>query len=489
MIKKFLISNKWDLAVIFLLISFSVVFWWPSQYYPLFWDSTFLVHTAQGILKSNFTSLVSQDPGYAHPTLIGLILAILWKVLGTSVTVSHVLTLPFLPILLISAYLFIKRQTNRTLGFLSAAFLAFTPVILAEYVNVYVDLPTGAFVALSLVLWQRKKYTLWAIVYACAILSKLPALAVAPYFFLQAMYEAKHKILITILVPSIVIASWLTYHYVLTGWLLVSPQSNYVPAYQRDLFALLPSLMGVLYSIFTGQGRLFLTIISIIGIGYLFSVRHFSKNNIFNVKVYADIVPIIAATIIFISAGEFGFRYTIFLYIFYITIIAKIAYSLISYNKKFETFAYGIFIIGLLIVSNLWHPKEETLQTTRFTAPDDLGIIDYIHVFRSITSYAQTHRTENLVYYGAFPENVSLSEPIFGFVKEPIPFRKCEEFKRDDTEKQVIIIHPFSPSQLSCVQIVNTEPVSIVSGSEQNGKWVDLFLVDPLGATPSAIQK
>ncbi len=478
----FIKTYGWDILSCLVFITFSIVIWLPSRNFPLFWDSTYVVNTARDIAKSGFTLFSSSQLGYAHTTLYSTALAIIWHFFGYSTTVSHFLSLPFLPMLLISTYFIVKQTTNRELGFLAATLVAFTPTVLAEYMNVYVDLPTGALVLAATFFWHRNRRLPWAILFGAAILTKITALIAVPYFCIESIRQKKNRIL-SLIFPLTLSLSWFSYHYIVTGWWFNKRDSDQHLAILDGIQVILNNWLQVFYHLVLGQGRWLLVLLGIICIVLLIRLRA----NIFSLFTTTPIISIVCmaffAALFYAVTGEFSYRYAILVYPFFVYLISILVYKIISRHNLITALAYTIMIAILCYMATQWHPKENRLSTTRYQPPTDLSVLDYIYIFRWLGYYGQTNNSESTIYYGAFPENNAFLEPRMGYVVKPLRFQPCDTFKEDSTNRQIIIFHPFSPSQYACYSLIKNRPFIKIAGIEQNGKWIDIY-----ESSPSAIK-
>lgn len=459
-----------------ILVAFSILIWLPSRHYPLFWDSTYVVKTATQIYDSNFTKLVSQEQGYAHPTLFPTILALLWKIFGTDSVVGHYLTLPFLPILLVSTYFLIKNATTKEYGLLAGLLVGFTPVVLAEYVNVYTDLPMAALVALATYFWSQKKYLPWGILFSAAILTKIPAVAIIPYFVLDAYFSKKSKGLkYSLILPVSVLAVWFIYHRLVSGWWFIYTQSGLQLSIARNAFGTLSDALQIVLTIAISQGRWLPSLIGLIAFFLIPQQTIVQKLKL----IKKEVVVIFAAALVFAATGEFGFRYAIFIYPFYYLILFKLLHQLTKNSQTYYTISITSLALCLLLFVNFWHPKQQPYTTNVFNPPDDLGIIDYLQVFRWLASYAVVNNHQNVAYYGGFPDSISLLEPKMGLVDTPQNFYDCKDYQPNPDLTQIIIMHPFSPTVYPCYQIIQSNNLPVLTGKEVNGKWIDLYLASP----------
>lgn len=447
--------DRSDFIHIGLLLAFSIAIWLPSRFYPLFWDSTAVVDSATRISQGDWHTA----------SLFPALLALFWQVFGTQPLIAHYLTLPFLPLLLVASYVFIKSATNRLFGFIGAFMIAFTPVVLAEYVNVYVDLPMAALVALSLVSWDLKKYPLWAIFYAAAILTKLPAIIVAPYFLVKARQADDKSTFMSALIISIISA---------IVFLNLNP-NILNPADITRPSVILTNLLQIFITLFTSQGKwLFFALVLLV---VFQQYRKIGRNYLVETAkvLSAELAVLGASVVIFFLTGDYNFRSSIFLLVFLYAAGLKVIYAYLTQNPKWSQPFVIAFIVVLAFFATLWRPIQTPYTTSVYNPPDDLGITDYLQVFRWLASYAALNRDQNIIYYGGFPENISLTEPKMGFIDNLVPFQNCEDFVSDPSLNQIIILHPFSPTSYPCYQIIQSLQLTAYSGTEVNGKWLDLY--------------
>lgn len=472
--------NHVDLIICLVLVLFSLAIWLPSRYYPYFWDSTYIVKTASQIYDSNFTNLTSQEPGYAHTTLLPVILAILWKIFGFSILPGHIFMGLMLPTLLIASYFFFKTKTNTELALIGAFLIGFTPVVLAEYVNFYSDLTMAAFVALSVLCWTKRRYVLWGIFFIAAILTKIPAIAILPYFILDALRSKNSvKLQISMLVPALTVISWFTYHRLVSGWWFINTNSDYQLALSRNPSAVAIDWVNIFISLFVQQGRSYVTLIALLALLLTLISKPKPQTQQILSLIDKEMAVLITATLLFAATGEFGTRYAIFTLIFLYSVVLQMIFQI--HHKGTMTiraFQTGLVVI-LIFFTTLWRPTVAPLTTNVFTPPDDLGIIDYIAVFRWLSSYVTMNHNQDIAYYGAFPENISLMEPRMGFVSQPTTVYPCKDFAYNPSIKQVIIMHPFSPDLYPCFQLIQQNNFPVLTGKEENGRWLDLYLASP----------
>lgn len=458
----------WGFALIF-----SFLLWWPARYMPYYWDSSgFIINTARDTYLSQFKTIVSAHTDFAHPPLFTMLLALFWTLFSESRLVSHLLMFPFLPLFIIATYHLLKTVVTRPYAALGAVLIAFSPEALAEYVNIYIDLPSAALVTAALYFYRSKRFGWGMASFLSAILIKLPVLTLLPLLILSHT-SAKKKV-ITALIPLSIVIAWTLFHYQQTGWFLIIPGREINSALSNPQL-LISNLLVTLQVIFIEQARF--TWLVIIGSALIIS----SKNRSALVNTVRRHLPMLAASVtviaFFVYAGEVAPRYILF---FLPIVVAATMISLSKIQRTYNLSQLSITVIALILLSfqiNYWRDDPTPTKGADFFPPDNLSIVDYVRSFREMTTTIQMLYPDSTVY-GGFPENVMLTQPYQGYVSQPIEFFPCDQFQSESATTQLIVIHPYAPSQIACHQLLQMVDNSHISGFETNGKWVELYQIN-----------
>lgn len=475
----FLNNRRVDTLVVLILIIFSLIIWWPSRYFPYFWDSAgYVIPTALSFLSGQNINLISNFTNFAHPPLVTGLLAIFWKIGGPTQITSHIFMFPFLPIYLISTYWLSKKYVNRFFAIVATFMVAFSPVVLAEYLNIYVDLPAAALTLLSLSLLVYKKTYASIFVYSLAVLTKLPVLTLLPFFY----FNLKRSNRWLIGIPIVVFVSWLLYHYQVSGWFLTQPgKQSFVP---KTVIELYEAIEYLVVDLFIEQTKWIWLIYSIIGLIILFIKKELRLTSFFK---YKDIIVSLVITLLFfVYINEFGIRYSLYFLPLYAISVCLIFQKIVNVMTIPKII---ILIFALLLPFSqtiVW--RETTKLTTNYeiSPPTDLSLIDLIRVFREMSLTLQVNHPDSQIY-GGFPEIQMITEPIQGYVTQPLSFSNCNQFQFNPDKSQIIIIHPYNVSQLACRQLLDQINTTQLNHFEKNGKWIELYQVTASSsATPSA---
>lgn len=304
---------------------------------PFFGDGISTVSRASYfILDSGYTSISyppGQDPG--HPITFPLIYAALWSVFGKSLIISHAFNFLFA----FGIVYLVFRWTNETWGRLSAVvaslLLLLTPLFAAQSAMINTHLPLTFFTLLLAYSLEKHWRYLAALAAAALILTHLQGLFCIAgimiwwFWVKQCQRTWKFRIIKSfklLIIPALLFAGWLAYHYQVSGWLMSTPASDY---YGRGYGGLKISLVNLGVSVWRmidyGQIAFFIPIVIL-----------FFKRKLF---------------------GEFSSQFAIFLILFAVTSV------LFSFTTTLRTaHRYFLPILPFLIMAStgMWvrHGKK-----------------------------------------------------------------------------------------------------------------------------------
>lgn len=481
MIKKSALINffksKFDFVFLTLVILYSLIIWWPTRIIPYHWDSAgFVVPAALNFLKTNFSPFIAPFSDFAHPPLFIASLAIIWKLFGESILVSHIFNFIFLPILLFSTYLIGKKINDLYLGISATLLLAVSAIIITEYGIIYIDLPMAAVATAATAAWFYKKNTISSVLFLIAFLYKFPAILVLTSLLLyELIFNYKNvrqniKQYFIYLLPYLGVFAWLGYHYQIEGWLLKRPQRNTNLAMTGKKFY--QSAVWVFNKIFANDKRILITL------GGLGSGTYLFYKDIKNSqKLLLSLMPLIfillSGIIFFAYVGEFGLRYGIFLLPSFYLIFLRLIQETIKNN-----FIYlAIITCVAVLFINTWHPKIPPTNNFEFSPQENLSYQDIITIGQGAAYYLESKHFDAKIY-GSWPEIYQLMDSYQGYVSKPLSFLECKNFIFDKSAKQIIYAHLYSPGEIDCINIIKKYKVHPLSRFESNGKWLELYLIN-----------
>jgi hypothetical protein len=134
----------------------------PTLARPAYWDEMGWVSQAHWLSERN---LLRALPGlrppwmfWGHPPALHLTLAALWKLLGPSMSVAHLLIAGFAALGVCGTFLLARLLYNEKTAFFSALFLLLSPLYLAQSGMFLADIPVTSLGVLSIYLALRDRF-------------------------------------------------------------------------------------------------------------------------------------------------------------------------------------------------------------------------------------------------------------------------------------------------------------------------------------------
>lgn len=239
------------------LIPFLAVFillFWLTRNVPFFWDKDILYsRIAHWIMQhpGQYILPVSLDPGY--PTVLAWLLAGAWKLLGTTLSVMHLVMLPFTLGVVWQSRNLLRRFLPETQVAPALLLVLADPALLAQTVVFSTDLVMLFFMLMALnAVWDKKSCRLAlavtglvcshmrGVTIALAILLYLLILTLKPKSKLKRTPSLTLNLTLKLLpfLPGfLLIALWTWMHYRATGWAGYHPGSPWAGCYERVDFA------------------------------------------------------------------------------------------------------------------------------------------------------------------------------------------------------------------------------------------------------------
>lgn len=337
----------------FFLLILLVVF---SLEIPFFWDEVHYIGTAFSIYDSNFQSFIPRlEHDQGNFPFYGFYMALSWKLLGKSVTVSHFAMLPILTGIVWEYFMISKRIIpSKWLFFVLLLFLL-DPTFITQSVLMGHDIFLLYFFMLSLrsILYENR------FIYAIAIfllafhnVKGIPyAFSISIFYFFNRLIIEKKKLNLTDwiihLVSLFAWGVWLLYHKKITGWYILTPVGDYGNIFHISL-SFLKRVILSLWQI-ADFGRIFLIILVIY---FLFFMRKMKLEvNLKKILLAGGIIS--GISVIFFSLIDVNLCHRYFFPIFiFLQLLASYFVVYIVYIK-----CRWIVILTLyvgLITGNFW---------------------------------------------------------------------------------------------------------------------------------------
>ena len=325
-----------------------------------FWDKDIIISKrAFWFYENNFSLILPNtlDGGYAP--VLGMMLALLWKIFGISLRVGHYLMLPIIIGLIYQLYTFMKYFfTNEKYILLSLILIVIDTTLLSQAVVVSSDLVLIFFFFLSLnsILGEKRNILIIALIglslsHFRGVMSCFIVFIFDYYFYKtnsKKNYFSSFFSIIPQYLPAVAIyLCYLIYHYITTGWNLKHEASPWIGCFETVNFTgFLRNILIVIWRL-VDFGRLFFWIC-----GIYFLTLFLKKKIRFDEKIKILIILMLLALMINLPSMLLykvlaGHRYLMIIFILLTILITYILFEKIS-NKKLSRFIYLALIIGLL---------------------------------------------------------------------------------------------------------------------------------------------
>jgi hypothetical protein len=454
-------------------VAYALAVWWPTRWLPYHWDSAmFVIDAGRELLASHFQPLIATHSDFAHPPLFVALLAVVWRVFGESRLVSHAFVAPALPLAMMATYRLGRDAGDVALGAAAGALFGGVAVVVAEYGQIYMDLPVAALLAWAIASWMERRYALASALMCISALMKIPApltmpAALAALLAADRAQRRDPRAWAALAMPFVAVAGWLAYHRAVTGWWLARPGRTVTSP--RDAAELGRGFVTVGVMLLMRRWRWLLLAAALSALAWARVQR----------KGWIDLRPIRphlavlgAGWVLFAAVGEFGTRYGIYLLPSY---FVAMLYVVRRAGLQGTPWALGVAAVFALFVTT-WHPRQPLTTAYTFSPDDDLGYLDMISIGqRSARWLAEKHSDAEI--YGTVPESYQLTEPWQGYVETPLRFAFCRAFQRQSKTTQILYVHAYHPGQLQCRRIVEALSAKVIKHFEANGKWLELYRV------------
>lgn len=204
----------------------------PLLRLPYFWDEAgYYIPAARDFFLTG--ALIPQSsPSNAHPPLVMVSLAMVWRVFGYSPLVTRTAMLALSAFSLLGLFRLSRSAANLPVAWATTALVAIYPVYFAQSSMALVDLPAAGFTFWALAAYIEDhpwKQALW---FSLAALTKETAILAPLALFawkllggwIRPQLKGIRTRLLSLTLPVVPLAAWYAYHYKKTGFLLGNPE-------------------------------------------------------------------------------------------------------------------------------------------------------------------------------------------------------------------------------------------------------------------------
>ena len=438
---------------------------------PYHWDEagTYIAPThwlAQGSLLKVFPGFRDPYTFFGHPPALYLSLAIIYKIFGETIWISHLFAITFSFLGVYFTYLLANYLCNSRIAGISAAlFLFFTPLYFAQSGMVLGDIPVTAFGVMTVYYMLKRKYLVYLLCSLYLVMLKESSVGIIAAILCYLYYVQRNdknvvKDIFKYSVPLFVIFGFFLLQKITTGMILPNPFFNSHPIIKW--FTTPRSMLNKAYvvgarCIFGYQGRMFLSILILL----TFAI----KKNVWK----KEFLLFLLIFIFFI--GVFTFIYFIPRYILptlpYFCILG--AYAVVSLIKNVKKqILISIFIL-VMFIGNFY---GKNIGYGNFE--NDMQYMDIVSLHKKTCKYIEEKFFHKRVL-ALWPLSQMLSAPYLGYVEKPIKVVSIdEEFD--------IMLYPTQryPKNVKLDELIKRKNLIFLKRFEKNGKSVEIygFLID-----------
>src|SRR5271165_6885039 len=433
----------------------------PLLRLPYFWDEAGYYIPAARDLFLTGTLIPQSTPSNAHPPLVMAWLALAWRVAGYSTLVTRTAMLGLSAFSPLGLFRLSRIAANLAVAWATTALVAIYPVYFTQSSMAQVDLPAAGFTfwALAAYIEDRPwKQLLW---FSLAALAKETAILASLALFVWELFayliqqrwqrarvgtgalarpsraelgsrrteethwkeflppEHRRTFWPHLLLPVVPLAAWYAYHYAKTGFLLGNPEFfRYNVAATLNPLRVPLALAMRLWQLFGYFGLYLLTLA-----GLLAMLRPPRKENEVTrrriaIGTQTAFLSVVLAYLVFMSVvgGAVLARYMLPVVPLVVLALVSTLWRRVRYWKLIVGAVAIAFVAGLF--SN---------PPYGFSLEDNLAYRDYIVL------HAEASRFLAMRYHGeriltAWPASDELTRPWLGYVAQPVPVVRIEDF-------------------------------------------------------------
>jgi len=465
------LRKRADVAILIGFLAYGIAAWWPTRALPYYWDAAaFVVDAARDMLRAHFTPFVPTHAYFAHPPLFIAIVAAAWRLFGESRVVAHAVVFPFLPLAMGAIYFLGKQLHGRLLGAAASVLFGAMPLTLAEYGQIYFDLPIAAVVVCGLLAWVARHRGTAGVVFAVAAAMKIPAVIVPGSLLVMLALSREHRrefrAYAALAPPFAIVVAWLVYHHYVTGWWFSNAdRARYVPA---GALAIAEHAVILVRSSFIAQFRWVL----LAGAVAAAIVLRRRGERVFDPSLVDLLACVVGGVVFFVNTNEFLTRYVLFILPAFVTGALVLVRRALVRAPAFVAFTGAT----LAAFAFRWHPQIAYTSRYELQPNEDLSYLDMIRIGRAAAGYVAQKQADAEIY-GGFHEIYQLTEPWQGYLERPLAVIACAGFERHAGVRQVVYIHAYEPQQIACRAIVDKTGARALRRFESNGKWLEIWRV------------
>jgi hypothetical protein len=340
-----------------------------SADYPFFWDKDILDSIqAHWLLETNFNFNFPNEIDSGHPPVMSFMLAVLWKIFGRQLVIGHILMFIISAGTAYQILRFIRFFVPEKFIFPVSLFVLLDTSIMAQSVVVSGDLILFFcfFLAINSVLYSNKWLLFLGLAGLCIINMRglLSGLIIFGFHVFQ-LYDADNKVnlkrILHIIPPYvgalILPALFYYWHYVVKGWVVYYPESEWAGCYEIVGFqGFLRNIVIVTWR-FLDFGRVFLW-------GFALILLVYKGKSAFRNRQFQSLMVLFILTVIVYVPPMLRYQ-TLSSHRYILPSMAVFAvisgFLLFTYVRKYKWMLFAVLFIGLQS-GHFWIYPEKLAQ-------------------------------------------------------------------------------------------------------------------------------
>ncbi|PKP51342.1 MAG: hypothetical protein CVT95_01135, partial [Bacteroidetes bacterium HGW-Bacteroidetes-12] len=467
----------------FFLFFIALIFFVSNNFF--FWDTINLVSApAHFFYKSNFTSLIlPTEIDTGHIPTLGYYIALVWKVFGKNLVVSHLAMLPFVLGIVFQVFLLVKHFVSSPNFLVWAMMLILSDAtLLSQMVLISPDIVLLFFFLLGLnaIISQKRNFLLLAL-FGLFLISMRGIVAAFALFLIDLVLTNKRtnfistfilklnsfsgekiislsytrnkivtifrkfiwlryiKIAIVYFLPFLLFVAFHFYHYIKTGWFWTYPDSAWEIGRAKNNFGGLFYNAGIFVWRLVDFGRVFI-VVSLAILLLKFRKQLFENSKTKHLLLIFCIVGIVLSIPFLYYKTLTGHRYAL-PFILIISLITAYLISHLPHSDKLKKIVFVVLIFGSLS-GNFWVYPDKIAQGWDST----LGHIPYYSLQQKMNSYLNENQITFSEVGTAFP---MLGKHSVIFVNNDTRSFKPKEVGKDTYILYSNVNNDFSDAELS----------------------------------------
>jgi hypothetical protein len=405
----------------------------PLLRLPYFWDEAgYYIPAARDLYLTG--SLIPQStPSNAHPPLVMAVLAAAWRIAGYSPLVTRTVMLAFAAFTLLGVLRLARAAANLTVAWATTALVALYPVFFAQSSLAHVDLAAAGFTMWGLAAYVEDRPRSFSGWFTLAVLTKETAILAPVALF---GWELASRWLpprwndiappkrrwasgLVLLVPVLPLALWYAYHRTKTGFLFGNPEFVRYNVTATLNAVRIPLALGLrLWQVFGYFGLWLLSLAGLLAMRRPPEIEKSIPRSRIAIWIQMAFLAILLAYVLFMSVvgGAVLARYMLPV----IPLVILVWVSTLWRRVRYWRLLVGVIAIAFL--AGLF-----TNPPYGFSPEDNLAYRDYV------VMHAEASRFLSIRYRGArvltaWPASDELSRPWLGYVVQPFPVVRIEDF-------------------------------------------------------------